>query len=466
MNKSLVKNTLFALCIMLTFHLSLRIGSRILSTLQASGSLAEFLIIYHSDIFKCFLVIGVYVFMCYLMYKNFYFSPELEEIKRNTKQAKQYQEYYLTENTVNKLKEAAFENKKKFSNLDCNGVSIWDIMRWATINKPEQIDVKKSELNNFYAREQHLIKSYILECNRQLASSQKLFLNINETVNFNGTDCPRLSVHFNKVLSSIFDIHRGVNKKCRTDIIKYLRAFYNNLFANYEDVYINFKKEEKGMSGENSVIDALKPFSGMRFIDNLVLKSADTLTKTTEIDIVLVNDKGIFVLEVKNYGGQNKTLKIDPSGKWVLYDKNRKAVTDLTSPVPQMARQILAIKSLLKDNLLEDKKIPIYSMVVLGNNSVDLENLSNSVIIRPSEITTEIFNKPDMLTNEEQERVFNLFSKNNLGEQSFRVNSYAKASAYNYCCFIQFAQLLHKNLKLVTPYYRKVSDLEPEEDFI
>lgn len=59
---------------------------------------------------------------------------------------------------------------------------------------------------------------------------------------------------------------------------------------------------DEGLLGEFSVYRALEPLEGnRRFLFNLYLPTRNG--GTTELDVVLLHESGIYVFESKNYGG-------------------------------------------------------------------------------------------------------------------------------------------------------------------
>ena len=136
---------------------------------------------------------------------------------------------------------------------------------------------------------------------------------------------------------------------------------------------------DKGRWGEYIIYNILKPFSnlyGAKFLFNVYVPKSDGTT--SEIDIVMVCRKGIFVIECKNYSGwifgnENypKWFKTLPAGKFRSVRKET-----FYNPVMQNRAHINHLKSLIGyDNEYK-------SVVVFAGDSVLKEiNLTSDAIV-------------------------------------------------------------------------------------
>jgi len=124
----------------------------------------------------------------------------------------------------------------------------------------------------------------------------------------------------------------------------------------------------KGVYGEYLTFNILKGFGG-NIITNLYLPKVKG--GITEVDLVLINSKGIFVIESKNYSGRIYG-SID-SKNWMQILGNNKR-NRFYSPVLQNRTHINSIKNILKDVNEKD----IYSIIVFSERcNIDNVNASS-----------------------------------------------------------------------------------------
>jgi len=119
---------------------------------------------------------------------------------------------------------------------------------------------------------------------------------------------------------------------------------------------------DSGKYGEYLTYRSLKTFEkkGARFLFNLYIPKG--IDETTEIDILMICGKGIFVFESKNYSGwifgsenQKTWYQTLPAGKGKSHKEK------FYNPIMQNNSHIKHLKSIL------DKDIPIQSIIVFSN---------------------------------------------------------------------------------------------------
>lgn len=67
---------------------------------------------------------------------------------------------------------------------------------------------------------------------------------------------------------------------------------------------------DKGLLGEFYTYECLKPLDGYkRYLFNLYVPKDDG--ETTELDVVLLHESGVYVLEFKNYSGKKHIENIE-----------------------------------------------------------------------------------------------------------------------------------------------------------
>ena len=119
---------------------------------------------------------------------------------------------------------------------------------------------------------------------------------------------------------------------------------------------------DKGRNGEYRIYKYLSSLEGnKRYLFNIYLPKDDG--ETTEIDVILLHDSGIYVFESKNYSGwifgnetQKNWTQTLPSGR------GRSQKTKFFNPIMQNKGHIKWLKNYLKDD-----KLPIFSCIVFSD---------------------------------------------------------------------------------------------------
>lgn len=146
--------------------------------------------------------------------------------------------------------------------------------------------------------------------------------------------------------------------------------------------------QDIGLIGEYFTYQCLAPLNGYKkFIFNCYLPKADG--ETTEVDVILLHESGIYVFESKNYSGwifgnesQTFWTQTLPSGK----GKSQKS--RFFNPIMQNAGHIKQLKAFLaSDNL------PIYSYVLFSDRcelkNVKLEK-THAIVIHRADVLSRI----------------------------------------------------------------------------
>ena len=136
--------------------------------------------------------------------------------------------------------------------------------------------------------------------------------------------------------------------------------------------------QDKGSYGEYLIYKKLRVYekTGARFIFNLYLPSQSKNVDATEIDVVMITTKGIYVFESKNYSGwifgndkQKTWAQCLPQGK------GKKALKEqFFNPVWQNNAHIKALHAVIKSN-----NIPTFSIITFSDRCTLKEiNLSSN----------------------------------------------------------------------------------------
>lgn len=152
--------------------------------------------------------------------------------------------------------------------------------------------------------------------------------------------------------------------------------------------------EAKGRAGEEKIYTILERIEGhKRILANCYLPNGNS--GTTEIDLILLHETGIYVFESKNYSGWIFGSEDQQFWTETFRGANGKAQKQrFYNPLWQNTTHIRALKRVLKD-----RKNPYYSYVVFGNNCEfkNIELTSGEHIV-----TTRRYLRRDLLRQMEQ----------------------------------------------------------------
>lgn len=148
---------------------------------------------------------------------------------------------------------------------------------------------------------------------------------------------------------------------------------------------------DKGRHLENLTYKSLRHFekNGGKFLFNLLIPKRQG--GTTEIDVLLICSKGLFVFECKNYDGwifghegHPKWTQTLPKGRGLCHKEN------FYNPIMQNASHIKHLKNLIGDNL------PMWSIIVFSdkcefkNVTIKSNNISVIKHCRISSVVSKI----------------------------------------------------------------------------
>ena len=122
--------------------------------------------------------------------------------------------------------------------------------------------------------------------------------------------------------------------------------------------------------------------------------------KRTELDNVVVNKYGVFIIEVKNYNG--RLVGSEDDYEWQKYhttDAGNAYVKTVKNPIKQVKRQIYILARFL-DYYGEKVWVSGYAILLQGNSSVDSEYILSSLGDIDRAIHTRGRNRLDLRTVE------------------------------------------------------------------
>lgn len=179
----------------------------------------------------------------------------------------------------------------------------------------------------------------------------------------------------------------------------------------------------KGDIGEENVARILEKSRYAEFtVHNVVLDVADEGGNTNEIDTFVILPYGVAVLEVKNYGGIGQRLVITDEDKWDLYGKRR--TKQVKNPAYQNSRHARATMLTLRKLLGRD--IPVFPLIVIGNNQVRLEKHSRLAVKNTGDFVAYLdsLQSNEKLSDEERIKIKKFLESEDIGANAFAVISY------------------------------------------
>lgn len=216
----------------------------------------------------------------------------------------------------------------------------------------------------------------------------------------------------------------------------------NNLYNQLTNVDINdqiqlWNDRGKGYYGEFLVFGELyKNIPGnCKILMNLNLPTKNL--NTTEIDLILIHETGIYVFEIKHYKGT--IYGTDTDNTWTQYFRTTKNVV-FKNPILQNAYHICALKDLFNN-------IPIKSIIVFTNEDCKIkvtnnnQNVSICTLYNLTYDLNQIFkNSEQILSKEEIDIIFNELSQYSQMKEIISYNGEEKS-------FIEWLQPLIEKIK-------------------
>lgn len=214
----------------------------------------------------------------------------------------------------------------------------------------------------------------------------------------------------------VLDLQKYENR--RTSLLKYVE--HGNLLIDQFIKEISIK--QKGEKGEKNVEEQMKLYDDyITYLTNIRFEVDNT---SIETDGIIVSDKGIFSLEIKNYGDENDTIVLRKDGKLSIINKyNKERQLDFVNQHNRhCGLQQKLINSELKKSGINTDYIIINPIIVIGNDKVNIENESDIKILRASSVIHEILKiKENTLSKEVQNEIVKIINDNKLELKSYDV---------------------------------------------
>ncbi len=160
------------------------------------------------------------------------------------------------------------------------------------------------------------------------------------------------------------------------------------------------KPETRGKRGENRVKQVIGDTieNEQYVINDLIIKSENT---TSQIDHIVINPRGIFVIETKNYSGE--IYGSENQREWTQVLAYGKVKNKLYSPLKQNATHAYNVKRIIG-------KLPVYSLVVFVQNNTYHIQADN--VIPLSALRNKLKYGENILTLKQMKMAYEALEKN------------------------------------------------------
>lgn len=182
-------------------------------------------------------------------------------------------------------------------------------------------------------------------------------------------------------------------------IVIVIIAFIAAANSDYPDSIFEPPERLAGRRGEEIASNVIRKVlrDGDRLFTNVEISYED---KRTELDNVVVNKYGVFIIEVKNYNG--RLVGSEDDYEWQKYhttDAGNTYVKTVKNPIKQVKRQIYILARFL-DYYGEKVWVSGYAILLQGNSPVDSEYILSSLGDIDRAIHTRGRNRLDLRTVE------------------------------------------------------------------
>ena len=236
-----------------------------------------------------------------------------------------------------------------------------------------------------------------------------------------------------------------------------LNKIYNNLTnVQIEEQMRLWDERGKGYYGEYIVFTTLYKniYGNCKFLMNLNVPTKNN--KTTEVDLVLLHETGIYVFEIKHYKG---TIYGNSSDKtWTQYFRTT-SNSRFNSPVLQNNYHIEAIKNIFPE-------VPIHSVIVFTNpecvvkvnnndSSILITNINDLVYKLRSYFTSDKY----LYTADEVDSMFNKLAKYSNIQEPVIYNGKEEPFSYWISCIVDDynnqLNIINNKIEIVKEDYKK-----------
>lgn len=185
--------------------------------------------------------------------------------------------------------------------------------------------------------------------------------------------------------------------------LKIIKNYYKGRLNNNNDI-------DKGEAGEREIVDVLKKCGCESVLHNLYVPINNEGTAHTEIDAIAITRNGIFVTEIKNYGGE---VHVEQSGQ-TWYQRIGNKINPFRNPLDQNELHVKAVKRALPKYTNRIKSLVVFCdrAVLISDDSDYLTN--NNIMLEkdlPLFISKASNNEQILLTIDEIIEIVSELSK-------------------------------------------------------
>lgn len=221
----------------------------------------------------------------------------------------------------------------------------------------------------------------------------------------------------------------GIDINYAEQVEEYLRISIGNYLSNMDEkVDKELRIISAGLIGEERVQNELEVYNDV--FKSLFNVRLEVEGNSVESDALIFSKKGVFTLEIKNFGSSGSyEIKVTKDGQWlkVFPNGNEEPMKDVAS---QSNRHVgykqKFINQKLKDAGVDLDYVFIDPIIVIANDNVKVNNESENVILRASQIYNYIKNKNDIITEEQAQILFSLFKENMLEPKKYPYEDFEK----------------------------------------
>ena len=203
-----------------------------------------------------------------------------------------------------------------------------------------------------------------------------------------------------------------------------------NLYDAYKAANENFNSDIKGtrlgQAGEETVLKEFDFYRNqMKVLTNIRL---EVNGQSVESDLIVVSPYGLFIIEVKNLGSSGSySIAIDRDGRWKKVMRNGK-FKPMGSVSSQNVRHLHGVETVVNEAFgnTSGSWIQAHSIIAFANDTVNIQNNSNNVVLRSSEIINEIRRHPIIFSEDEIEKIADIIQKSNKPALGYDVENWVK----------------------------------------
>ena len=186
----------------------------------------------------------------------------------------------------------------------------------------------------------------------------------------------------------------------------------------------------KGNIGERIVANILEQIPGNKRIINDIMLNDNG--KSRQIDHIFISNKGVFVIETKNYSGS--IYGKETSNEWIEYLNKKKY--NFTNPIFQNYAHKQIISKIINDYN------NVISIIVFTKSSKLKVKSPRNIVINTGQLKSCILNQKDRLNDKKIDEYYNIIMNNRITDEEIIRNH-----NYNVEHYIEYKNsLINKNI--------------------